>query len=165
MTLDQLPGRASVFLDANAFVYFFAADPVLGPSCDQFFTRIQSHEIDAYTSTHVLSEAAYRLMILEAAVQFGWQSKIVPKLKRQPGGIAQLRRFRTVMEQVPQRGVSVLTVAPPLIPTAAAISRQCGLLTNDALIIAVKQASGLTHLASGDRDFDRVPGITRYEPA
>jgi predicted nucleic acid-binding protein len=164
MTLDQLPGRASVFLDANTFVYFFAADPVLGPSCERLFTRIQSHEIDAHTSTHVLSEVAHRLMILEAAVQFGWPSKIVPKLKRQPDCIAQLQRFRTAMEQVPQLGVRVLTIDSPLIPAAAGISQHCGLLTNDALIIAVMQASGLTNLASGDRDFDRVPGITRYEP-
>jgi predicted nucleic acid-binding protein len=38
-------------------------------------------------------------------------------------------------------------------------------LTNDALIVAVMQAHGLTNLASHDADFDRVPGITRYAPA
>jgi predicted nucleic acid-binding protein len=44
-------------------------------------------------------------------------------------------------------------------------SRLTGLLSNDALIVAVMQASGLTKLASNDADFDRVPGITRYAPA
>jgi predicted nucleic acid-binding protein len=39
------------------------------------------------------------------------------------------------------------------------------LLTGDALIVAVMQQQGLSHLASLDSDFDRVPGITRYEPA
>jgi len=40
-----------------------------------------------------------------------------------------------------------------------------GLLHNDALILAVMQANGLTNLASHDADFDRVPGILRYAPA
>jgi len=44
------------------------------------------------------------------------------------------------------------------------ISRQTGLLTNDALVVSTMQANGLTHLASNDADFDRVPGITRYAP-
>jgi predicted nucleic acid-binding protein len=51
-----------------------------------------------------------------------------------------------------------------LIATAAAVSQQTGLLSNDSLIVAVMQANGLTNLASHDADFDRVPGITRYGP-
>ena len=39
-----------------------------------------------------------------------------------------------------------------------------GLLSNDALIVAIIQANGLTKLASSDQDFDRVPWLTRYEP-
>ena len=44
------------------------------------------------------------------------------------------------------------------------MSQSTGLLTNDALIVAVMQHYGLTRLASSDPDFDRVPGITRYAP-
>ena len=57
-----------------------------------------------------------------------------------------------------------MTIAPPLIVSAAVISQQTGLLSNDALIVAVMQTNGLTNLASHDTDFDRVPGITRYAP-
>jgi predicted nucleic acid-binding protein len=38
------------------------------------------------------------------------------------------------------------------------------LLINDALIVALMQANGLSKIASDDRDFDRVPGLTRYGP-
>jgi predicted nucleic acid-binding protein len=37
-------------------------------------------------------------------------------------------------------------------------------LTDDALMVAVMQANGLTSLASLDTDFNRVPGLTRYAP-
>jgi predicted nucleic acid-binding protein len=40
-----------------------------------------------------------------------------------------------------------------------------GLLITDALSVALRQAHGLTELASDHSDFDRVPGITRYAPA
>ena len=58
-----------------------------------------------------------------------------------------------------------MTVSPTLLATAAALCQQLGLLTNDALVVAVMQAHGLTKLASLDADFDRVPGLTRYAPA
>ena len=47
---------------------------------------------------------------------------------------------------------------------ATAVSTRYGLLTGDALLVAVMQHHGLTHLASHDADFDRVPGISRYAP-
>lgn len=61
-------------------------------------------------------------------------------------------------------GIQVLSIAPGLIDSAAAVSQQTGLLSNDALIVAVMNNSGLTHLASCDTDFDRLPGIARYAP-
>jgi predicted nucleic acid-binding protein len=58
-----------------------------------------------------------------------------------------------------------LTILPTLVVEAAKISQQTGLLSNDALTVAVMQANGITKLASNDADFDRVPGLTRYGPA
>ena len=47
---------------------------------------------------------------------------------------------------------------------ATDFSRLHGLLTNDALIVAIMQDHGLTQLASNDADFDHVSGITRFGP-
>jgi predicted nucleic acid-binding protein len=44
------------------------------------------------------------------------------------------------------------------------LARQEGLLSNDALSVAIMQEHGITSLASNDSDFDRVPGIKRYGP-
>jgi predicted nucleic acid-binding protein len=57
------------------------------------------------------------------------------------------------------------TIAPPLVDAAAGISQSTGLLTNDAMVVAVMRANGLTNLASNDGDFDHVPGLARYAPA
>ena len=51
-----------------------------------------------------------------------------------------------------------------LLSAALGLCQTHGLLTNDALIIALMQANSWSNLASEDDDFDRVPGITRYAP-
>jgi predicted nucleic acid-binding protein len=165
MTFADLVGGESIFLDANPLVYHFAPHPTLGPACTQLVERIEKQELVGYTSTHVLSEVAHHLMTLEAAALCGWTSKVVQHLKQQPTTIQKLTTFRQAVEKVPKIGIQVLTIPPDLVATAAALSQSHGLLSNDALLVAVMQAHGLTNLASHDDDFDRVPGLKRYAPA
>jgi predicted nucleic acid-binding protein len=162
---DLLAGQ-SVFVDANTLVYHFEPHPIHGPACTALVKRIELQEIVGFTSTHVLSEVAHRLMTLEAMKRFGWPvAGIAQRLRNHPASVQQLAAFRQAVASVPRLGIQVLTIPPPLIDVAAAISQQTGLLSNDALIGAVMQANGLTSLVSHDADFDRVPGLTRYTPA
>lgn len=162
---DLLAGE-SVFLDANTLIYYFGPHPTFGAACSQLIRRIETGQLPGFTSTHVLGEVAHQLMIAEASALPGWSpGKVRQRLRQQPGVLQNLTRFRTAVETVLQSAVQVLTIVPPLLATGAALSQQHGLLTNDALIVAVMQANGLTRLASHDADFDRVPGLTRYAPA
>jgi predicted nucleic acid-binding protein len=165
VTFADLLAGETLFLDANPLVYHFAPDPLFGAPCTQLLTRMANQEIRGVTSTHVLSEVAHHLMTLEAASTFGWTSKVVNRLKQQPTRIGQLANFRRSIEAIAQLSIQVLTVHPDWIAVAAGLSQQYGLLSNDALIVAVMQAHSLTRLASHDADFDRVPGVTRYAPA
>ena len=166
MILADLPAGALVFLDANILVYHFEPHPVLGPACNQLMQSIENDQVRGLTSTHVLSEVAHRLMAMEASLLSGWTAaKVVQRLRQQPAVLQGLTRFRSAVQTVLQSHIEVLTIAPPLIATAAAISQQTGLLSNDALIVALMQSHGLVHLASNDADFDRVAGLTRYSPA
>ena len=104
-------------------------------------------------------------MTIEATLAFGWpMAGIARRLRRHPGQVQQLTEFRQGIETVLQSQIQVLTIPASLIVAAAIISQQNGLLSNDALLVAVMQAKGLTRLASNDADFDRVPGLTRYAP-
>ena len=44
------------------------------------------------------------------------------------------------------------------------MNTKTGLLSNDALIVAVMEANGLSDLTSSDMEFDRFPWLTRDEP-
>ncbi len=129
-------------------------------------TRIENQQIGGYASTHVLTEAAHRLMMIEAANLPGWKpTKDKLRLQQQPLILQTLTQFRGAVATVLQSRIQTLAIAPALVLSAADISRQFGLLSNDPLLVAVMQANGLTNLASHDADFDRVPGIVRYAPA
>lgn len=166
MTFPSIPNGSQVFIDANIFVYSSASDPKYGAACKQFMERIARREIAGFTSAHVVWDVAHRVMTLEAIAQFGWPVKgIAPRLRQHPSEVQKLTRFRQAVDEVPRIGIHVLPIDFDLVYQATALSQLHGLLTGDALVLAVMQTHGLTHLASNDDDFDRVPGLTRYAPA
>jgi len=166
MTFNDLVNGEAVFLDGNALVYAFAPHPVLGPACKALLERIEQHELQGYTSSHVLGEMAHRLMTIEACKLFGWPFQgIAHRLKRHPAEVQQLSLYRQALDELSIIGIHVLPITAHLVSLAADVSRQFGLLSNDALVVATMRDHGLTNLASNDADFDRVPGITRYAPA
>jgi predicted nucleic acid-binding protein len=165
MTFASIPHSARLFLDANTLVYYFSADLRYGTACLQLMDRIARQEIHGFTSMHVVLDTAHRVMTLEAMHVAGLPAKgIAAHLRQHPAEVQKLTRFRQAVDPVPQLGLQVTPLDFALVSAAAARSQQYGLLTGDALIVAVMQAHGLTHLASNDADFDRVPGITRYAP-
>ena len=166
MNLSSIPSGSSVFIDANVFIYAFAPEPKFGPLCTQLLERIELQDVIGSTSSQVLSDVAHRLMSLEACATYGWPyAGIAAQMQRHPAEIQKLTRFRQAVEAVTVIGVDVLPVFSRHVESAAAISQQYGLLSNDALVLAIMQEHGLSQLASHDTDFDRVPSITRFAPA
>jgi predicted nucleic acid-binding protein len=166
MTFASVPRGCRLFLDANTLVYYFTADPRHGAACLQLIDRIARQEIHGFTSAHVVSDVAHRIMTLEAMHVFGLPAKgIAAHLRQHPATVQQLTRFRQAVDLVAPLGIQVVAVDLALVSAAAARSQQYGLLTGEALIVAVMEQYRLTDLASNDADFDRVPGLTRHAPA
>jgi predicted nucleic acid-binding protein len=165
MTFTDAPAGAAVFVDANTFVYHLIADPAVGAACTALLDRIDNQDIEGVTSAHVLAEMAHKLMTLEAQQLFGWPaSGLANRLKRHPNEVRRLAWHKRGIDEVRAIGVRVISVEGGDVSLAADVSVQHGLLGNDALIVVLMQRHGLSHLASRDADFDRVPGITRYGP-
>ena len=86
MTFLHIPANASVFIDANIFIYFFTPDPVFGPQCQILMDRISKYQdFFAFTSAHILSEVTHQLMVLEASQLFGWPlAGVTRRLQQHP---------------------------------------------------------------------------------
>jgi predicted nucleic acid-binding protein len=165
MNFTAIPSGASVFLDANVFVYDFGPDPTFGPPSKALLKRIEQAEVVGLVSSHVFHDVAHRLMTLEACQTFGWPfAGIGQRLRRHPAEIQQLRIFREALDKIVRLGLRIVPVTAQHVLLAGDLSRRHGLLAGDALIVAVMQSQNVTNLATNDADFDRVPGIARYAP-
>ncbi len=165
MIFTDLVAGDAVFVDANTLTYHFEPHAVWGPLCADLLLRIENRELAGFTSTHTLSEVSHRLMTIQASSLFGWAfAGIGNRLRTQPAEVQKLTAFRQAIDRLLQSNLQVLIITPLMLATAAALSQQIGLLTNDALIVTVMQSHGLTKIASNDTDFDRVPGLARYAP-
>lgn len=166
MIFANLPPGASVFVDANTWVYHFTSQARFGSACTVLIARIGQQDIAGFTSTHVMTEVAHRLILVEASAANGWPlASALKRLQKNPLALEKLSQFRIALDELLQTGIQLLAATPQDVLAAASVSQQTGLLSNDGLIVAIMQAHGLVNLASGDSDFDRVPGITRYGPA
>jgi predicted nucleic acid-binding protein len=165
MTFDAIPAGTAIFVDANCLVYAVSADPRYKATCERLLERIDNQEIQGFTSAHVLSEMAHRVMTLEAASRLNRSlTGLANWLRRHPAEVQHLSRHRQAIDEVANCKIEVLAVDGADVSRAADLCIQFGLLSSDALIVAIMSRYGLTQLASLDTDFDRVPGITRYAP-
>ena len=160
--LARLPAGTTIFVDANIFLYH-----VLNVSsvCSDFFERARRRTVQAYTSPIVLSEVLHQTMLAELGEQHPVRpSGALRLLRRRPELIETLRKTPEIMRQIGHWRIRVLPLRWREIVLAAELTQRYHLLTNDALIVATMRAHRLTHLASNDRDFARVPGLTRWRP-
>lgn len=166
MTFADLVTGDTVFVDANTLIHLFQPHPQLGPFSHQLIQRIDNQDLAGFTSSHVVSEVCHRLMTIEANHVLGWPiSGIGNRLRTNPHEVQKLSLFRRAVEQIAQSRLQLLSVTPTVLIAAVALCQQVGLLTNDAVSVALMRANGLTRIASHDADFDRVPALTRYAPA
>lgn len=165
MTFAGIPSGASVFFDANSLVYHFTNDSKYGAACTQLVERAELQQVHGFTSTHVQADVAHRIMTIQAIQKMSWPvAGIAARLRKHHSEIAQLSIHRQAILAFPKLNIRVLPITQPMIESATLLSQQLELLTGDALIVAMMQQHGISIVASLDRDFDRVPGITRYGP-
>jgi hypothetical protein len=163
--LRDLPDGVSCFIDANIICYHLIDLPLLSDECSDFLKRVERGRVTGVTSVAALAEATHKVMLAEAASRHGLDRKgLAHYLQRHPSLLAGLHEHKSVAAIVRALNIRVETITLSLLEAAADLSPRLGLLTNDAITIAVMSSLGLIHLATNDDNFDRVPGITVWKP-
>ncbi len=135
------------FLDTNVVLrYLTGDDEVKAAASYQLFQRVQHGEEELFTCEAVVSEVVYVLSSPQSSYRLTHEEirdRLLPLLT--------LRGLRFPQKQVCIRALDIYAGAPFLD-------------FEDALAVAHMQNVGATEIVSYDRDFDRIPGITRVEP-
>src|SRR5262249_1212455 len=151
VTFNDLPAGAMVFIDANCLVYAATSDPTYGGPCQRLLEDVEKKIIQGCTSAHVLGELSHRLMTIEAAMLFGRpMTGIANWLRRHPDEVKQLVRHRQSLDDLLAIPLPILPVTGAQVSRAADMSVQHGLLTSDAVVVAVMNDHAMFHLASND---------------
>ena len=163
--LSDIPTGTHCFVDANIFYYHLVDTPSLSDDCSDFLKRLERRDVIGSTSTVSIAEATHKVMLADAVSTHGLDRKgLVARLKREPQLLAALSKHQAVVTTVRALNIQIELVTTDLLETAAGLSTQLCLLTNDALTIATMKKLGLTDLATNDDDFDRLEGITAWKP-
>lgn len=163
MPLDVPDGSIS-FVDTNILVYHFVENPDFSNDCRNYLRRVVGGQITAVSSETAVADAIHKVMSEEARLLHHLDSGAIRFLQRHPQEIQKLTAFVQAAEQLERIPIQLLPVDFALLRQATEIAHTHGLLTTDATIVALMQRHGITHLATNDDDFDRVPGITVWKP-
>lgn len=165
MPLDALahvPPGADLFIDANVFIYALGRSSA---ECIDFLARCAREEITGITSYHVIGEVTHRMMCTEA-VDAGMvhQNNVPRQLAENPEIVKRLSKYWTFTSRLLSLSLLFLKVDEDILKGAHSVRQRTGLLNNDSIVIACMRSLGVAYLASNDRGFERVPGLTIFRP-
>ncbi len=164
-TLSQIPSGGKVFIDANIFVYHFGGDGDISDACTESLLRVEERDVEAFTSTIILSEVLHRLMIVEAVEKYELPLRsIVRYLKEHPDIVMTLEKYSITPEKIRQMNVAILAVTLQDLLDSKGVRDSYGLLTNDSTSISIMNRFGVMDIATNDSDFERVNGLRVWKP-
>ena len=135
---------ARVFVDTNVFLRHVMEDHALhSPLAKAFFVRVERGEVRARTADTVIFEAVFTLE----------------------------KQYRKSRDEIRENLLLLLELPAIELPEKHRVRRAFDLYVDinisfaDAYHVALMEQLGIEEIASFDKDFDRVPGITRVEPS
>lgn len=131
------------FLDTNILLRHLLQDlPDQSPRCTAYLQRIERGEIQVRTADTVVFETVFTLQRTYKVPKANIAAALLPLINLPGIVLPNKRRFRTAFDLY-------VTLNLPFA---------------DAYHAALMQSLKLTEIMTFDREFNRVPGITRQEP-
>lgn len=164
MPLDLPPGSVC-FVDTNVLFYHFVTSHDCSTACTGFVERIVVGEIIGHVAVPIIADLIHKVMLAEAAQRLGLTRATISAQTRQIGDtLARLTAYRQLPEKLKAMPLRYLDLESAILEDAVQVSAASGLLTNDAIIVALMRRHGIQHIATNDDDFDSVSGITVWKP-
>lgn len=162
MTLSKIPVGAILVVDANIIVY---AIEELSAQCQDLLVRCSQGELTCILPYHTLAEVMHQLMISEARGN-GWIKGSNParQLAEHPEHVRSLMLYKEIVRDIFATGFVMEALQREDFGAAMEVQHKTGLLTNDALLVAIAQRVRANAIITADHDFSRVRGITIYTP-
>jgi len=163
VNLDDISAGSLCVVDTNVLLY---AEQGVTPQAQRFIRRCASGELKAVLPQTVWQELAHKLMLAEAMMR-GLTSGGNPaaRLAAKPEAIRGLSLYKAKVKSLLDLGFSFEPCQlGDLTERAFALQEQYGLLTNDAVVLAVALRLKADALVSSDKSFRGVAEIEVHYP-
>jgi predicted nucleic acid-binding protein len=164
--LSSVPEGTKVIIDTNIFLYTALNHPSFQRSCTDFLIRVEREEIPGYIPSVVLQEIAHHFIISEL-MERGYGKSVadcIARYKHDPLVMKELSKTWIEIERIFKINCTILYDNPEIVRNSFLISRDFQLFTKDASIASYAQFYKISHIASNDNDFSRVPFLTVWKP-
>jgi predicted nucleic acid-binding protein len=162
--LDTLPNGSDVLIDSNIFVYGLTAKSA---QCRMLLERCSREEVIGATLFEVLHEATHKFMIAEALQKglfAGQQERGARYLSRHPEQVKILTDYWMNTLRLLALNFLLLPMEQDIVEAGQTERVNAGLLTNDSIIVAAMKTYGISRIATNDRLFEAVAGISVFSP-
>jgi len=162
MKLSEIRAGEWVVIDTNILVY---TNQRQSRECLEFLGRCASGELRGVVPVPMVAELVHALMLIEAR-ENNWIERANPSraLAERPDLVRRLSRYEAQVREFFGIGLRIEPATAPDILEAVRIQRDTGLLTNDALLLAMARRLNIEAVASADKAIARAPGFTVYVP-
>lgn len=162
MNLSRIPSKQTIIIDTNIFIY---ANQRSSNQCVKLLEKCAKDELHGIVPTNILAEVMHVLMLVEARdIGLIKGSNPAKKLSEQPQKVKALTRYESLIRDLLAIGIKLESLQREDFLTAMNLQRQYGLLTNDALFLAVAMRLRVTAIVSADMVFKDIQGIIHYLP-
>jgi len=162
MNLNDIPDDELVVLDANIILY---ATQKLSPQCERLLFRCANEEVKGILPSHILAEIMHQLMIAEARDNDWIQGPNPAKqMIKKPQIVKRLFRYEEILRDLLAIDLQIEPLRSEDFLTAMPMQNRFGLLTNDALLVAISQRLRTKSIVSADKIFRHIKGFLVYAP-
>jgi predicted nucleic acid-binding protein len=169
LNLSEYSSQHPIFIDANVFLDYTLPNLEFGEAVSDFLERVELQDIAAITTPVVLNEVSYVLLFQKgmSILNTGGRDIVRSKIKAN-SHFAHLcydaisiysNEFISVLD-----GLNLIPVQPEDYLLASDLGRAYNLLPIDALHLSAMRRAHIRDIASRDRDFERVEGISVWSP-
>ena len=155
--------ETEVFVDTNIFVYALAKRHRYKSTCEALLSKVNMGDTIGFTSSTVINELFHTILIGEVKIKYG-DVEVIRFIKEHPNVISECDVAYNALDDIFDSAVVILPLTLEVLQHAKTLSREHNLLFSDAIHAGSCDVYGIKHIASNDKDFDRVDFLKRWIP-
>lgn len=155
--------ETEVFVDTNIFVYALAKRHRYKSTCEALLSKVNQGDMIGFTSSTVINELFHTILIGEVKIKYG-DVEVIRFIKEHPNVISDCDVAYDALDDIFDSAVVILPLTLEVLQHAKTLSRKHDLLFSDAIHAGSCDVYGIKHIASNDKDFDRVDFLKRWSP-